>query len=287
VGFGEAIAIIAPAHPITVVAAGIAGTVFELEGSGDYQRPEGAPLGAFTIYMANDSGGSLLELASVPSVTTEDFWVNVTVPSTYSGTPFAAGPYVFWSDNESTTDTGCGGIPFDLTAIPPPSIGCTSWSPQLLVTSPTPATGPSGTAVQLHGTGFSVTGDTTIYWANATGSPDLNVGTTAASSPNGLFATTVTVPSGYPAGLYAFWAIDGDSDCSGAVFNLTATPSPTVPAHSSPSPLSSTDWEILIIVILGLIVILIAVATRRRKKDVPPSAASSGATGSGSPPGPS
>lgn len=227
IGFGAALAVISPSHVTTVPAAGIAGTVFELEGSGYYNRTSG-PLGSFTIWMANYSGGSLLYLTLIPAGVPIHFFVNVTVPSTNGTAPFPVGPYEFWSLENYTRTPTCANAPFDLTAAPPTSLGCRTWSAQLLVTSPVPANGTAGTPVGLQGRAFSPTGDTTIYWANATGSPYAIVGTTPTSVPQGWFNTTIDVPSGYATGLYAFWAIDGHSDCAGAIFNLTGVPTYTV-----------------------------------------------------------
>jgi hypothetical protein len=218
--YGSALAVTSPPHAITVPASGIVGTEFTLEGSGYYTGPSGS----FTIWMANYTGGSLLQLASIPSPAPEPFTVTVTVPSVVDTTPFPTGQYEFWSLNESTVDPGCANAAFNLTGVPPPSIGCLSWTAQLQVTSPVPANGTAGTPAGLQGSGFSLTGDTTIYWANATGSPDVNVGTTPTNSPDGTFDTTIDVPSGYAAGLFVFWAIDGESDCAGAIFNLTGGP---------------------------------------------------------------
>ncbi len=223
VGFGASLAVVSPSHAITVPPVGIVGTVFELEGSGYYNRTTG-PLGSFTIWMANYSGGSLLYLTFIPAGVPVDFFVNVTVPSTNGTTPFPAGPYEFWSLENYTTTPTCANAPFSLAAVPPPSIGCLSWSAQLLVTSPVPANGTATTPVGLQGHSFSPTGNTALYWANASGSPESNVGTTATSTPNGWFNQTIDVPSGYVAGLYVFWAVDGNSDCAGAVFNLTGGP---------------------------------------------------------------
>lgn len=242
IGFGAALAVISPSHAITMPAAGIVGTVFELEGSGYYNRTSG-PLGSFTIWMANYSGGSLLYLALVPAGVPIHFFVNVTVPSTNGTAPFPAGPYEFWSLENYTKTPTCANAAFNLTAVPPPSLGCRSWTAQLLVTSPVPANGTAGTPVGLQGRAFSPTGDTTIYWANATGSPYANVGTTPTSDPHGWFNTTIDVPSGYAAGLYAFWAIDGDSDCAGAIFNLTGVPTYTVTFVEQGLP-ASTSWSV-------------------------------------------
>jgi hypothetical protein len=163
VGFGAALRVVYPSHALTVPANGTAGTVFELSGSGYYNKTSG-PMGSFTIWMANSSGGSVLYLTSIPAgVTTEDFWVNVTVPSTNGTVPFLPGPYEFWSLENYTPARTCANAPFDLTAVPPASIGCLSWSAQLLVTSPVPANGTAGTPVGLQGRSFSPTGDTTIY----------------------------------------------------------------------------------------------------------------------------
>jgi hypothetical protein len=242
IGFGAALAVISPSHVITVPAAGPVGTVFELEGSGYYNRTSG-PLGSFTIWMANYSGGSLLYLTLIPAGVPVHFFVNVTVPSKNGTTPFPAGPYEFWSLENYTRTPTCANAPFDLTAAPPPSLGCLSWSAQLLVTSPVPASGTAGAPVGLQGRAFSPTGDTTIYWANATGSPYANVGTTPTSDPQGWFNTTIDVPSGYTAGLYAFWAIDGDSDCAGAIFNVTGVPTYTVTFVEQGLP-ASTSWSV-------------------------------------------
>jgi hypothetical protein len=223
VGYGASLTVVSPSHAITKPAAGIVGTTFELEGSGYYNRTAG-PLGNFTIWMANFSGGSLLDLAFIAAGVPVQFFVNVTVPSTNGTAPFAAGPYEFWSVENYTINSTCANAPFNLTAAPPPSIGCQSWSAQLLATSPVPANGTPGTPVGLQGRAFSPSGDTTLYWANASGSPDASVRTTTTSNPNGWFNQTIDVPSGYVAGLYVFWAIDGGSDCAGAVFNLTVGP---------------------------------------------------------------
>jgi hypothetical protein len=194
--------------------------VFELEGSGYYNVTTRGP---FTIWMANYSGGSVLELAAIPADGPATFFVNVTVPSRNLTAPFATGAYEFWSTENYTSNQTCANYPFDLTATPPSSIGCLSWAAHLSVTTPTPANGSAGDNVSLQGRGFSFMGSISIYWANATGSPETSVGTASASTPYGWFNTTIPVPSGYAAGLYAFWAIDGDSDCAGAVFNLTSS----------------------------------------------------------------
>jgi hypothetical protein len=218
IGYGAALDVVAPSP-----AAGIAGTVFELEGSGYYNRTSG-PLGSFTIWMANYSGGSLLYLTSIPAGVPVHFFVNVTVPSRNSSAPFASGAYEFWSLENYTKTPTCANYPFTLTGVPPASLGCLSWSAHLRVTSPVPATGTTGTPAALQGRAFSPTGSTTIDWANATGSPYATVGTTSPSSPYGWFNKTIDVPSGYAAGLYVFWAVDGDSDCAGAAFNVTGGP---------------------------------------------------------------
>jgi len=241
IGYGASIEIVAPTYP-PAPGAGIAGTVFELEGSGYYNRTSG-PLGSFTIWMANYSGGSLLYLTSIPAGVPVHFFVNVTVPSRNTTAPFPAGAYEFWSLENYTKTPTCANYPFNLLATPPPSIGCLSWSAQLLVTSPVPANGTAGTPVGLQGRAFSPTGDTTIYWANAKGSPYTNVGTTPTSDPQGWFNTTTDVPSGYAAGLYVFWAIDGDSDCAGAIFNLTGIPTYTVTFSEQGLP-ASTSWSV-------------------------------------------
>jgi hypothetical protein len=241
IGYGASLLIVAPTYP-PAPGAGIAGTVFELEGSGYYNRTSG-PLGSFTIWMANYSGGSLLYLTLIPAGVPVHFFVNVTVPSRNATAPFPAGAYEFWSLENYTQTPTCANYPFNLTATPPPSIGCLSWSAKLLVTSPVPANGTAGTPVGLQGRAFSPTGDTTIYWANATGSPYANVGTTPTSDPQGWFNTTIDVPSGYAAGLYTFWAIDGDSDCAGAIFNLTGVPTYTVAFVEQGLP-ASTSWSV-------------------------------------------
>jgi len=268
IGYGASLLIVAPTYP-PAPGAGIAGTVFELEGSGYYNRTSG-PLGSFTIWMANYSGGSLLYLTMIPAGVPVHFFVNVTVPSRNTTAPFTAGAYEFWSLENYTTTPTCANYPFTLTATPPPSIGCLSWTAQLRVTSPVPANGAAGTPVGLQGRAFSPTGDTTIYWANATGSPYANVGTTSTSDPQGWFNTTIDVPSGYAAGLYTFWAIDGDSDCAGAPFNLTGVPSSAVPPPSS-SPtgflgLPGSDGYILLGgLAAALVVIILLLAARRHK----------------------
>jgi hypothetical protein len=233
IGYGSSLAVISPPHAIPAPAAGIVGSVFELEGSGYYNRTAG-PMGNFTIWMANFTGGSLLYLAFIPAGVPVDFFVNVTVPSTNGTVPFPVGPYEFWSLENYTATPTCANAPFDLTGAPPPSLGCLSWSAQLLATSPVPANGTAGTPVGLQGRGFAPTGETTMYWANASGSPYANVGTTATSTPNGWFNQTIDVPSGYTPGLYVFWAIDGNSNCAGAVFNLTAGPTLALTPSTGP-----------------------------------------------------
>lgn len=182
----------------------------------------------------------------IPAGVPVHFFVNVTVPSKNGTAPFPVGPYEFWSLENYTKTPTCANAPFDLTAAPPPSLGCIWWSAQLLVTAPVPANGTAGTPVGLQGRAFSPTGDTTIYWANATGSPYANVGTTPTSDPHGWFNTTIDVPSGYAAGLYAFWAIDGDSDCAGAIFNLTGVPTYTVTFVEQGLP-ASTNWSVTLV----------------------------------------
>ena len=239
IGFGAALAVISPSHPVTVTAAGIVGNVFELEGSGYYNRTSG-PMGNFTIWMANYSGGSLLYLALVPAGSAVDFFVNVTVPSTNGTAAFPVGPYEFWSVENYTTVPTCANAAFDLNAAPPPTLGCLFWTAQLLVTSPDPANGTAGSPVEIQGRAFSTTGYTTVYWANAAGSPDASVGTTATTTPNGWFNRSIDVPSAYAPGLYVFWAIDGYSDCAGAVFNLTAGPTIVLAPATGPGGISVT-----------------------------------------------
>jgi len=225
IAFASSLQVVSPSHAITAPAAGIVGTVFELEGSGYYNLSQGSPMGYFNIWMANYSGGDLLYLAYVPAGAFTDFFVNVTVPSTNGTASFGPGPYEFWSLENYTTVPTCANAAFDLTGAPPPSLGCLSWSAQLRITSPIPANGTSGTPVSLQGRSFSPAGDTTIYWANATGSPEQTVGTTHPTSPGGWFNQTFDVPSGYAVGLFVFWAVDDSFDCAGAVFNFTGGPS--------------------------------------------------------------
>ncbi len=283
IGYGSSILIVAPTH-FPAPGAGIAGTVFELEGSGYCNRTGGAPMGPFTIWRANFSGGSLLYLTAIPADGPATFFVNVTVPSANATAPFPAGAYEFWSLENYTKTPTCANYPFTLTAAPPPSMGCKSWSAQLLVTSPVPASGTAGTPVGLQGRAFSPTGDTTIYWANATGSPYANVGTTPTSDPNGWFNKTIDVPSGYAAGLYVFWAIDGDSNCAGAEFVLTAAPPPPAAAHSPSSTISSLDYELIGVIVVVAAIFLVVVLARHRRKASP---ASPGLAKQGGPSGPS
>ncbi len=239
VGFGSALAVL---HPDP--ADGIAGTVVELEGSGYYNRTSG-PLGSFTLWMANYSGGSVLYLTTVPAGSPEDFYVNVTVPARNATSTFVPGAYEFWSLENYTPNATCANAPFTLTGVPPSSIGCLSWTASLNVTSPEPATGTAGSSVTLQGRGFSTGGSTSIYWADPSGSPSVLVGTQDASPLLGEFNATVSVPTGYSPGNYEFWGVDGDSDCSGAGFVLTASPSPPVlkldlPAGDPGSVVSAT-----------------------------------------------
>ncbi len=222
VGYGAALAVVAP-----VPAAGIAGTVVELEGSGYYNRTSG-PLGSFTIWMSNFSGGSVLYLTSIPAGAAEDFYVNVTVPSKNSTTAFPPGPYEFWSLENYTPNATCANYPFNLTAVPPASIGCQSWTASLTVASPDPARGAAGSSVKLQGRGFSSVGTTSVYWAAPNGSLRFLVGAPAASGAEGEFNATVAVPSGDPPGTYAYWAVDGSSDCAGAEFVLSGSSLPVL-----------------------------------------------------------
>lgn len=221
VGYGASLIVLAPSP-----AAGLAGTVFELEGSGYYNRTSG-PLGNFTIWMANFTGGSLLYLTFIPAGVPVHFFVNVTVPSMNTTTPFPPGPYEFWSLENYTTNSTCANYPFTLAGVPPPSIGCLSWSAQLNVTSPSPASGAAGSNVTLQGRGFSYQGSTSIYWADLDGSSTVLIGTAGASDPNGWFNLTAEVPTtGYAPGTYAFWGVDGDADCAGAEYVLTGSNEP-------------------------------------------------------------
>ena len=219
-------------------AAGIAGTRFTLDGSGYYTS---SAAGSFTIWMANYTGGDLLYFTEITAAEyqpewekAQPFWTNVTVPGEESGTPFPPGTYEFWSVNDSTTNPGCANYPFTLTATPPASLGCVSWTTNLTILSPTPATGGAGTPVVLNGSGFSETGATEIYWANTTGLAYQEVGSADAEPPGDFFQLTVDVPSGYVAGTYVFWGVDGDSDCAGAVFILPTAPALTLSAASGP-----------------------------------------------------
>jgi hypothetical protein len=234
VGYGASLLVISPAP-----AAGIAGAVFELEGSGYYNRTSGN-LGNFTIWMANFTGGSLLYLTFIPAGVPIHFFVNVTVPSANATTPFSPGSYEFWSVENYTTNSTCANYPFTIAGVPPPSIGCLSWTASLNVTSPSPARGVTGSPVTLQGRGFSFVGNTLIYWSAPAGSPFEEVTTAAASSPNGWFNTTFDVPTGYAAGTYVFWATDGDSDCAGAQFNLTGGPTLALTPNTGPGATNVT-----------------------------------------------
>jgi hypothetical protein len=223
IGYGAALDVLSPSP-----AAGIAGSVFELEGSGYYNRTSG-PLGSFTIWMANYSGGSLLYLTSIAAGVPVDFFVNVTVPSENNTTAFPPGPYEFWSLENYTVTPTCANFPFTLTGVPPPSIGCLSWTARLNVTSPSPANGAAGSNVALQGSGFAYGGNTSVYWSDLDGSSDVLVGLAAASDPGGWFNLTVDAPAtGYAPGTYAFWGVDGDSDCAGGEFVLTGSNEPTL-----------------------------------------------------------
>ncbi len=222
VGFGSALAVVAPSP-----AAGIAGTVFELEGSGYYNRTSG-PLGSFTIWMASYAGGSVLQLTTVPAGAPEDFYVNVTVPSKNATTPFVPGAYEFWSLENYTPNATCANAPFTLTGVPPSFIGCQSWSASLSVSSPSPASGAVGSTVKLQGRGFSTAGTTSIYWADPNGSSHFLLSAPEASGSAGEFNATVSVPTGYTPGSYVFWGVDDVSDCAGAGFVLTGSSSPVL-----------------------------------------------------------
>ena len=151
--------------------------MFELEGSGYYNRTGNAPMGPFTIWMANYTGGSLLELTTVPADGPATYFVNVTVPAANTSAPFRTGAYEFWSLENYTVAPVCANYPFNLTATPPTSLGCVSWSASLSVVSPLPASGAAGTPVMLQGRGFSDQGSTSIYWADPDGSSDVASGT--------------------------------------------------------------------------------------------------------------
>ena len=226
--YGSALDVLSPSP-----AEGIAGTVFELEGSGYYTGPSGS----FTVWMANYSGGSLIELTTIPAPAPEPFKVNVTVPGTQAGQPLPPGPYEFWSVNDSATDPGCANFPFTLTATPPASLGCVGWSARLSVVTPSSASGPGGSNVTLRGQGFYYEGSTSVYWADPDGSSGVSVGSADASAPLGWFNLTTEAPKGLAAGTYVFWAVDGLSDCAGAEFVLTVLPFTLDPTSGPPGSL--------------------------------------------------
>jgi len=72
-----------------------------------------------------------------------------------------------------------------------------------LTSSPDPA----GIAVNIHGKGFSAGSTATLYAKNPDGSQSgiLSMGV----SPDGSFNLNHLFPTGYPAGTYLFWVVDG------------------------------------------------------------------------------
>ena len=101
----------------------------DLGSSGLFHNLDGELFGRLSSLSNLDSGGGSVH-----------FFVNVTVPSRNTTAPFPAGAYEFWSLENYTKTPTCANYPFTLTATPPPSIGCLSWSAQLRVTSLSRAT---------------------------------------------------------------------------------------------------------------------------------------------------
>ena len=200
------LSVLAPAS-----AAGIVGTHVTLEGSGFFN------IDSIFIFFAPPPGSTYtyLEVGSVAPDTTEPFETTVTVPGG-SSLRTSAGLAEFWAlDAESN----CASAGFTISGIPPPAAECVSYEDSLSIEVPSPATGPAGTQVTLTGAGFYPMGSAGLWWSapNGTSPYYQEVG----YAPGETFTTQVTVPSGYAAGTYLFWASDAIGDCAAAEFNLT------------------------------------------------------------------
>jgi hypothetical protein len=138
----------------------------------------------------------------------------------HKGAPggIASGNYELWAE-DGVGD--CASALFDVTAAPPPSLGCLSYDATLTAS---PASGTAGTAVTLTGHDFYPEGSTNIDWGlfDGTGTP------VVVGSYPVPFTALFDIPAGYTPGLYAFWGADVNSNCGAALFNLgqyiTVTP---------------------------------------------------------------
>jgi len=211
-------------------ASGPAGTHITLVGDGFYSAGNS---GYVQIWLTSESGTVLFTLAFIPANTSEPFTVTVYMPAVGVDGGLRLGTYYLWGLN-NTAPSNCAYAAFNLTGANP-GLACENWSSQLFVTSPTPATGVAGTSVDLQGVGFYPDNITYVYWAYASGAGLTYLGPVNSSATGG-FNLTVVVPTGFPPGVYFFWATGGTSDylCSGVMFNLTAGPSLGLTPTSGP-----------------------------------------------------
>jgi hypothetical protein len=199
------------------------GTNITLTGNGFYGPGQS---GYVQIWLEPDvataGAGGLASMAFVPANTSEPFNITLYFPANGVNGALPLGTYYLWGLND-TTPANCADAPFTLTGVNP-GLACESWSSELSVVSPTPATGGTGTSVKLQGDDFYDNNATYIYWAAANGAL-LAYLVTVNSSATGGFNVTVDVPTGFTPGTYFFWGTDGtsDYDCSGVMFNLTAS----------------------------------------------------------------
>src|SRR5208282_1057696 len=165
---------------------------------------------------------------------------------------------------------------------PPPSFGCESYGSSILVISPSPAVGVTGTGVTLEGSGYYnqvVKGSFTIWMANYSGGSLLSLASIPAPAPE-PFWLNVTVPGTdagvpLPPGPYEFWSLNDsktDPGCANFPFTLTGA-SPTAPpaTTSSASGFTTLDFEILVLVVVVALIVVLVVIARRRRKATPPS----------------
>jgi len=111
-------------------------------------------------------------------------------------------------------------------------------SPRISLTS---SPDPAGIAVKIHGTGFSAGSTATLYSKNPDGSQSgiLSMGV----SLDGSFNLNHLFPTGYPAGTYLFWVVDGPTGrfTNRVNFNIPSTQPvetripPQLPPSTSPS----------------------------------------------------
>jgi len=94
----------------------------------------------------------------------------------------------------------------------------------------TPTSGEAGASIAVSGTGFARRGDITIFFNNV-GLKTANAGT------DGTFnAVTLTVPSGFGAGIYNVDAEDEDNNSDSAKFTMVVSAAPEPEPEPEPEP---------------------------------------------------